>query len=871
MTPRTLAATKGLILALASTAIAQPCCIPAETSANDVRLSAGLFDKPGVYRGKLEGDAAMAGRDYAVAASFYAEYRASASRNNDLAALKDAFERQIDALILAKLPDMASKAISEFETSFPSLDADSLGMWRADIQNLSGRYREAASSLEPILENLPARDPRRIRAMSSLAVALEGCGELPRAAEIYAAIQAEAGESSPLRRGALVREIFCLAASGQLQRAKDLLRAAPHYKGFKAASDDIRLLGIYIALKESGPAASENSYSQARMELKDGPNLLAYNVANAFGEAWSAERMPRKALDCYRDAFAFAPSRIEACESARRLMNCLNALDLKSEAADFAMRHFELFKGSSVQSDMKLQAARLLVGAGRMADAIGIYTQLATEAPAGSDLRHLAAKECARAQIDAKDINGASDTIRNFFDEPAVAAERQYLLAELLARGRRFQDAAEAYLAVAAKYPDWRERSLYEAMRALMDAGDAAKALPVADSIIREFETSDTARDTVYQRARIFEMSGDMDHASEEYLKFATAYPNLSDLAPKALYRAGRIAFLSGKLQTAGRRFSELVQRYPANLLAPNAAYWRIQTFYGMGDELSAERETWLLIERHPESEFAFAALFSLASNYSDSGLPERAEAILNRILDMPKASQESKSKAIFEKVAVAFKAGDQAKALQSLEQLYGKYPESSYVSDGLFLHADILKDAGDYAQAKDYYRKAMERRPDSLLELAAMGGQADCLFCIGAPSKDSIQLEQALELYRKLIARRDAPASFRNMSLYKAGRCQELLDDVAGALESYKSLLYRFQVSAKLGEQPDSIWAVKAANAIVPLCVRRGSPDDLQGAVDALTWLRKSGLVSESELKTRFEELEKARLQLAGRLPQQQ
>ena len=870
MTPRTLAATKGLILALASTAIAMPVCVFADSVAQDTRLLAGLSDKPGAYRGKLEGDAAMAGHDYAVAASFYAEYRASAARGNDLQALKDAFERQVDALILAKLPDMASKAIAEFESSFPSLDADSLGMWKADALTLSGRYKEAVSKLEPILENLPSRDPRRIRAMSSLAVAMEGSGELARAAEIYSSIQSEAGEASPLRRGAAIREILCLAASGQLQRAKERLKAEPMAKASKAVSDDLRLLGIYIALKESGPASSENSYSQARMELKDGPNLLAYNIATAFGEAWSSERMQRKALDCYRDAFAFAPSRIEACEAARRLMNCLNSLDLKSEAADFAMRHFELFKGSSVQADMKLQAARLLVGAGRLSDAVGIYTQLASESPASSELRRTAAKECARAQIDMKDINGASDTIRKFFDEPPVFAERQYLLAELLARGGRFADAAEAYLAVAAKYPDWRERSLYEAMRALMDSGDAAKALSVADTVLREFESSDTAKDTLYQRARIFEMSGDLDRASEEYLKFATAYPNLSDLAPKALYRAGRIAFLNGRLQVAERRFSELVQRYPANALAPNAAYWRIHTFYGMGDELSAERDTLMLVDRHPESDFAFAALFSLASNYSDLGLPQRAVKVLDSILEMPKASQENKAKAIFEKVVVDFKAGDQATAFRNLEQLYDKYGESSYVSDGLFLHADMLKESGDYSQAKDYYRKAMERRPNSLLELAAMGGQADCLFCLGAPSKDSPQLEQALELYRKLIARRDAPASFRNMSLYKAGRCQELLDDVAGALESYKSLIYRFQVSAKLGEQPDSIWAVKAANSIVALSVRRGSPDDLQGAEDALSWLKRSGLLPESEIKARFSEFEKAKLQVSNRQQQQ-
>ena len=406
-------------------------------------------------------------------------------------------------------------------------------------------------------------------------------------------------------------------------------------------------------------------------------------------------------------------------------------------------------------------------------------------------------------------------------------------------------------------------------MRAYMDARDSEKALSVADSILREYEVGDTRKDTLYQRARIFEMAGDLDRASEEYLRFATAYPNLPDLAPKSLYRAGRIAFMKGKLQEAERRFAELLQHYPANALAPNAAYWRIHTFYGMGDELSAERETWLLVERQPDSDFAFAALFSLASNYSDAGLTERSEAILNRILDMPKASADNKAKAVFEKMAVAFKSGDQDKAFHAFTLLNEKYQDSSYFSDGLFLYADILKDHGDYEQAKTYYRKAMERRPNSLLEIAAMGGQADCIFCLGAPSKEREQLEQALKLYRNVVASREAPASFRNMALYKAGRCQELLEDISGALESYKSLIYRFQVSSKLGEQPDSIWAVKAANSMVALCIKRASPDDFTSVEDSLNWLRKSGLLPEAELKLRFEELEKAKVQIVNR-PQQ-
>ncbi len=837
--------------ALAGSALAQA---PERQDAPAVRQPAG---KQGALRGRLEGDAAMAGRDYAVAASFYGEYKAAALASGDRAALKDACERLVDALILAKLPDLAAKAVADFEEAFPSLDADSLAMWKADVLILKGRPLEAANVVSPVLGRLPNHDPRRLRVLSTLAISLEGAGDLARAAEVYSSIEEEALEGSSFRRGAFVREVFCLAASGQVQAAKERLQSTPSPKG-KAAVDELRLLNVFMLLKESGPYAAATAYSQLRLELKEGPNSLAYNIAMSYGDAWLRENSVAKALDCYREAFAFSPGRLESCESLKRIMTCLNTLGRRSEAADLAMKHLDMFKGAGAHGDMKLQAARLLASAGRLSDAVALYSELASDSTQPSDIRDLSARECARAQVDLKDYDGAAATVKSFYGRLPDQGEGPFLLAEILAKSRRPAEAGDAFMNVASKWSSWREKALYEAMRCYIDAKLQDKALEASNQIISSFEGSEVRKEAFYFRAGIYELAGDLDKASEEFLKFADSYPNHPDLAPKALYRSARICYLKGRLADAASRFSELMRKYPSNPLSSNAAYWRINAFYGLGDELSAERETRLLVERQPDSEFSFAALFRLAVNCSDSGLPEKADAILNEIAAMEKASPEIKARALFEKAAIAFKAGAHDKAFMILGQLYERYPDSSYVSDGLFLHGDILKDRGDYSQASSFYRKAMERRPNSLLEASCQGALADCLFCLGAPTKDKPQLEQALEIYRAIVARREAPASFRNMALYKSGRCLELLDDLQGALENYKSLIYRFQVSARLGELPDSIWAVKAANSIVGICRRRAEPEDYQSASDALQWLLKSGLEPAQEVKARIEELDK-------------
>jgi tetratricopeptide (TPR) repeat protein len=158
----------------------------------------------------------------------------------------------------------------------------------------------------------------------------------------------------------LAKEILCLVSSGQFEKARERVKLAQKSKNAQANADDFKILSLLLDLKESGPGTAENSYSQARMKLKDGPHPLAYRLACAFGDAWIQDGQLNKALDCYRDAFAFAPTRIDACDSAKRLMDCMNALGLKAEAADFAMRHFELFHRRRSAFRYELQAARLL-------------------------------------------------------------------------------------------------------------------------------------------------------------------------------------------------------------------------------------------------------------------------------------------------------------------------------------------------------------------------------------------------------------------------------------------------------------------------------------------------------------------------------
>ena len=85
-------------------------------------------EKPS-YPDKESGDRARGEGEYGAAASFYRQYRAKAERNGDADARKDAYARELDALILANLADSAQKLLEEYCAAFPQLNANSVSLW----------------------------------------------------------------------------------------------------------------------------------------------------------------------------------------------------------------------------------------------------------------------------------------------------------------------------------------------------------------------------------------------------------------------------------------------------------------------------------------------------------------------------------------------------------------------------------------------------------------------------------------------------------------------------------------------------------------------------------------------------------------------
>lgn len=835
-------------------------------SAGSVWLSAAepLFDERGISgasdvkfasKARTSGDNAFIAGDYAVAASFYAKYREDAQRGQDKRAERDALERQIDALVLGEMPDFAEKALSEYEQEFPGVNSLSLSMWKGDILLLRGKTSDAKSIFSRILPGLTDKDPRRMRALASLAMVYELEKDYGKASEIYENLQATAGDKSKIGHRAFVRNVLCLAAAGNTAKALEKLLSGP-FPSNQVESDEQTLLGIYVTIKESGAEKAYTAWSSLVKNLKSERNPLAYTVSSTLADAAVAAEKYDMALEAYRAAFDFAPNKGEAFNTLKRMVDTLENSGRKSDAADMAIKLIELFKGSFVEPDVKLRVARLLLSAGRLSGAVSLFESVYTNDQIPYETRVSAAKDCIATRCELKDYAGAEAVITSFFTASPVRGEADMMRAELLSRQGKDTDAALKYLAAASEYPNQADRALMQAALMYLKAKNPQKALEVVARMEKELKSPEMIREILYVKGMSNEQADNLKLARENYEEYAKIPGASPENAARALYRAGRISFSLKEYSTAEMYFRKVAQTYPKDALAPNALYWCVYSYYTRGDEIAAERDTWILAEKYPKSEYTVNALMRLANYYADSGNGAKAEAALDKLLEYS-SNPEIQARTLYEKALVSFKAGNIQLALQRLNDLSERFPDSSSVTDGIYLNGDILKADGKYQDAIIMYQRAAERRPDSPLECAAFGSIGDCYFAIAAEKGNAAKdYESAVSFYRKLLSRQECPVQFRPMTLCKIGRTYEAIDAEDSALTSYKEVIYSLPPSEAENRPIEAAWAVKAAEAIMDIASKRPVAQNLENARLALRWLGEAGIIDRETANGRMEKL---------------
>lgn len=842
---RWFATTAGLLAAIALTAPAgESGSSPKSVSGQTVQTSS-VADTADL----LAGDRAFAQRDFPVAVSFYTKHLQNVEKSQDKTAVKNAYERLLDALVMSRLPSLAEEYLAKYEKLYPG-NGTEIAMWRGDILYQQKKYQEAQELYQKLLETLPQQDTRRLRTLFACGLVLEKQGLWKEAANRYEPICRQAS-GTLLGRRAFIRLILCLASDGKSDPAWELLLGNP--PADRESKTAYPLLAAYIMMKQTGVEAAAGAWRSLVRTFRDGPNPLIYMVASTYGDELVKTGALADALLSYRAAFHAASDKNEMFDTLNRMVSIISQTGDKIYAAKLAMSQLELFKESLLSPAIKLRTARLLRDAGNTKGALELYESVFSNMNSSETEKKQAIYEYALLMAQTGRFKEAEKTVRSHFISPNEA-EGEFLLAQILVQLDKPEMYCEKYKKIAERWPDKAHRAFMLAARACLDSRQPDRALEFLSALRKR------AADPV-QLLYLDAVARMQKNQKQASLKLFNDFLQKADpadlLFPNALYYSGLLAFHLHDLPLAAQRLSRFRKTYPKHPLAPQVSAWLIQVYAISGNAIAAERETWLLADQYPESEVTQDALFRLAGRYAEEGAREKAAATLKKMAEDSRFPR-IQARALYELALQAYRNGENKKAVRLLAGLHEKFPDSPVIPDAFYLQADILRADSDFKSAIPIYQKVISMRPDSLLAAAARGSVGDSLLAIASqdPASSKNELLSAVQTYKTLLEQPNCPLPFTAMATCRTGRCLELLGQREAASAQYRKVLYQFPARQARLHPVETVWCVRAAEALIDLAGKHPVRTTLKHARYALHWLADGGMISMQEAAERFEKL---------------
>ncbi len=851
------------------------------------------------YPDRDSGDRARADGEYGTAASFYRQYRAKAERNADAAARKDAYARELDALILANLADSASKLLDEYRAAFPQLDPNLVSLWQAEIDLIRRNADDADALLQKLLPYLEKDDPdllaMQLRVFSCAAFAAELKGDHAAAAKYYGDIAGKAGLKTSLGRRALERQALSLAVLGKYDDAFDLLKKLSDADADKRDVDAKSILRFYLTLSRDGFDSVAEDWSRLQSISTPRKDNFFFLAACRIGDEFSKRGDYRRAAEAFNLAYGFAAVREDAFDAMTRLIGAFRRLEDRKTAADLVMRMRTLFKDTKLSPDFKLQAASILFQADRPDDALDLCLSSVSDTSVPAAEREAVYRKVLDMMLAEKAFLSARKFIDAFDTVPEKKPVRAMDRAEVVWREKKPAEAAKLYRAVGESSKEFRQEALLNAMRCCQDAGQYQDMLDIA-ALLRKDDPEHPAPDVLLLTAVAQFYLHDRAAAAQNYLDYEKAVPKTDankNERGQALFLAGQLLSELGQPAKAADVFRRLCQEYDRN--DGKSRYWLIHCLYASGDEIGAERESWRFIEEKPDSQYAGAAMLRLAEHYRGAGSVQHAESTLDQLLNQEKYPK-IRDRAIYEKALIAFQRDDLAAAQELLGRIDGSDPENAPVADIHYLRGDIARALNDFAKARTEYEAAAKAASGTRLEQAALGSAADCIYALAAapapktvaaqpetsaadkekprdkeakepeekqkPATPADNYRKAFEAYQALLEKENLLPEYRAMAIYKSGQSIWKAGDEKAAFDLFKQMVYLVPARDAAARPVEAYWVFRAVEALESLAHKDPSVSNVESAVSALVWLGQTGTADQDSVRQRIRALRKKQYQ---------
>lgn len=573
-------------------------------------------------------------------------------------------------------------------------------------------------------------------------------------------------------------------------------------------------------------------------------------------------------------------------------------IELDAGASEEALRILRE-RDFAVDSDSKMEAARILSENGSRREAERLWAEIAADTNASeraaviaavnlgdpalirraygfarsTDLRRLAGLKLGMLLIGEEEtFDEGARMIRSLAkDAPdAEGAEAAFLaLAErYLDRGRN-AEAAEAYRDAVDIWPETAKIAAVNegrgwALRRLGRNDEALAAFVRAEECASDDEGRATA---LLEQGDVLSEAGSGAEALARYRKVLEKYPKTSAgekleelVKMRELEARGRELFKAYRFEEAMTVFANLVAQDPSR--RPRADYFKVLCLYGLGRDVEAGDLALRLSRECPDEAIRAEATLWLAKLSYNRSQWKPARELFVAYSTNSLAKPAKAAAALLWAARAAFADNDFPLAVQTVTALTERFPESSELPAAYLVQGEALIELSRFDEAVLVLeRAALVEGASAESRMRARLMRADALFAMGADNP--VRYREALDTYRAVLLGESMTPGLRLSVSFKIGRTLEKLKKTDDAINQYYTevvLAYRNASDADRAGFDDEARAafVRAAFRLADEYESRGR--DLQ-AMNILELVVRGDVPAAEEARKRI-----ARIQMKGK-----
>lgn len=814
------------------------------------------------YQKRLLGDKAFDGGLYDVAMNYYENYLKEAT--GDSPAIRDAYYCLVSTCLRSNNIDEAKRLYNELSVKFEQYysnhpeDQRKLKFWEAQIILAEGKLNEANKIFNDLLnESTDPTDETSLNALEGAAVSIMRMGNITKARMLFLKLKDYASKKKNIElMNTAVEEIIMIdLLNGNYKEAKIII--ASESKNEEANVTKLDMLNIYALALEDNMKEARSIYDKIRPKSL-GPDQLWYFVVYSLAVAYIKNSQPEAAMNIIDDAFALAPDMHGKEQATILKINNFISLHNYEQAISVSKMFLDTFPNSNIRTKILLTLSSAMIkekqftGIGELADKYFSFSP-------SKDIDVLNLAELfGKNALELKQYDNA----KNFFDyivnntkDAKYVGNAKYWKAEIDFNRKDYTSAMAQYQSVGKDFSFLREGSLFKEAQIYIAQDNYVEAAKTIKILLAEFPNSKLEPSPLFMCAIALGKIGEYQQAIELFTTYAKKNPNAGN-AGTAYYEAGSAALVIQKPNMAIEYFEKVISNYKNTIVEKETLYKLVYAYLLLNNFDKAAKYAELLSKNYPDADSSVQAQFWLANYYQSNRQFNEAVKKLQAIIDSNKEPSII-SNACLKQASAYYEAGNSSNALQTIQVLQARYPDSAIIPASYFLQGDILSSLGKYQDAIASYTEAHAKSTNEDLLTASTGRIGDCYFATLNYAKDKKQaLLDAITSYQKVLSGKNISIFIKTQTLYKLGKAYELLEDIEKAIEAYHEAFYSNIICMEQEKNPSKTWMVKSAIALTRLLQEKNTPEGADAAIKILKELIKFNIEPVSDFQQRIDEI---------------